>query len=94
MNVLDFDEGCRDTIVFLGNDTNTQVVGSIFIDKEFNGVFLLDGFEHPMEMIEVNSHINLLGIELVHLEVVGIEVQVNENASMMIHHSKGDASII
>jgi hypothetical protein len=40
-----------------------------------------------MEMIEIDTHVDLLGIELVHLEVVGVQIQVNQNTTVMIHHS-------
>jgi hypothetical protein len=45
-------------------------------------------------MIQINSQINLLGIELVHLEIIGIQRQINEDASVVIHHPKVHTSVI
>jgi hypothetical protein len=73
---------------------DSQVADIIFLDEQKELVPFLDGFEHFIKMIQVQTNIKDAVLDkrrkMVQVKVVGMKRQVDQCPTIRIHHAEDD----
>lgn len=94
LDVLDLDIGRRDARKILGYDLYPEIRNLFLLDKQDHGVFFLDRLDHLIEMIQVDSDIDriclqILGI-MIHVEILRKHIEVDKRPPIRVHHPQDD----